>query len=104
MVIICNLGNRSRSQFQKRGNIEFFIGNLPYNIDEGKMLQFIGNQGIDTSDIQVRFAIDKESNQHRGYGFLSMNDKDKVSKILSLNGKNFNNRAIKVTEANTNSK
>ena len=95
---------RSQSQPAKRGSIEFFVGNLPYHIDEFQMKEFISSQGIDSSDIQVRFAVDKDTNQHRGYGFLSMDDKEKVSKILSLNGKNFNGKAIKVNEANTNSK
>lgn len=95
---------RSQGSKSKRGDTEFFVGNLPYNIDENAMKQFIKSNGVDISDVHVRLAIDKESNQHRGFGFLSTNGRSQVDKIMSLNGKNFNNRAIKVTEANTNPK
>jgi ATP-dependent RNA helicase DDX21 len=95
---------RSHSAKPSHGKVEFFIGNLPYKIDETKMKQFIGAQGIDTTDLAVRFAIDKETNEHRGFGFLCANDRNQVDKILGLNGKSFMNKALKVNEASTNSK
>jgi RNA recognition motif-containing protein len=81
----------------KPGKIDFFLGNLPYKIEENDFVQWANTQGV--KDIEVRFVIDKEQNAHKGFGFISIYDESKKDKVLSLNGKNFNGKALRINEA-----
>ena len=80
--------------------IDFFVGNLPYNIDESQFKSWIKKNGVDTSDLEVRLAIDKNTNQLIGFGFISAHNNNKTQEILTLDGKNFNNRNVKISESN----
>lgn len=91
-----------RSGRSDRSNrMDIFIGNIPFGSEESQLKQWVEKHGVDTSDIDIRFAVDKDSNQMRGFGFISVYDKEKQAKILELNGKQFNHKVLRINDANT---
>jgi len=92
-------GNRSHNSNDKLGRLDIFIGNLPFNADEANLKQWIESQGVKVPDLEVRFAMDKETNKPRGFGFVSVYDKSILEKIVKLNGKMFNQRSLNINEA-----
>ena len=88
------------SKFMKRkGRLDIFVGNLPYNADEMKLKEWFEKNGLKNMEFDVRIAMDKETGKPRGFGFVSVFDKDDVKDVLKLNGKEFNFRKLIINES-----
>jgi len=70
-----------------------FCGNLDYNIDDDKMVEFFK----DVAEIkQVRWLTDKTSGDFRGCGFVEFYDSESVDKAVLKNGENLLGRGIRI--------
>ena len=88
------------SKYSRRpGKIDLFVGNLPYGIDEVQFKEWFEKNGLKNVEFDARIPIDKETGQARGFGFVSVFDKDDVKAVLKLNGKDFNHRSLKINES-----
>jgi ATP-dependent RNA helicase DDX21 len=91
--------NNKGSHASRSNRLDIFIGNIPNSSGEDKLKQWIGENGINTDDIEIRFAKDKDTNNFRGFGFASVYDAEKLNKVVALNGKFFNGRALRINDA-----
>jgi cold-inducible RNA-binding protein len=77
--------------------MKLYIGNLPYQVTEDQLREAFESFGQVES---VAIIKDKYSGQSKGFGFVEMPaNAEGQAAIESLNGKDFNGRAIKVNEA-----
>lgn len=93
--------NTSSSQSSRAGRLDIFVGNLPFNCEVDKLQAFITNQGIDGRDVEIRFVMDKDTGQQKGFGFISTFDQEKYNTLLNLNGKIFSGKTLRVNDANS---
>ena len=88
------------SKFMKRkGRYDIFVGNLPYNADEVKLKEWFEKNGMKNTEFDVRIALDKDTGKPRGFGFVSVFNKDDIGDVIKLNGKEFNFRKLIINEA-----
>ena len=88
------------SKFMKRkGRYDIFVGNLPYNADEVKLKEWFEKNGMKNKEFDVRIALDKDTGKPRGFGFVSVFNKDDIGDVIKLNGKEFNFRKLIINEA-----
>lgn len=74
-----------------------YVGNLPYNMDDGGLGEIFNPYGEVTS---ARVIKDKFTSRSRGFGFVEMaTDEEALKAITELNGKSFEGRDLKVSEA-----
>lgn len=77
--------------------MKLYVGNLAYQVTEDQLREAFESFGQVES---VAIIKDKFSGQSKGFGFVEMPaDAEGQAAIDSLNGKDFNGRAIKVNEA-----
>ena len=93
------INNVDHSKFNRKGRIDLFVGNLPFNIDEKQFRDFFEKNGLKDIEFDARIALDKESGKPRGFGFVSVFKKDDVSLVLKLNGKEFLKRKLIINES-----
>ena len=88
------------SKFMKRkGRYDIFVGNLPYNADEVKLKQWFEKNGLKNMEFDVRITMDKDTGKPRGFGFVSVFNKEDVNDVVKLNGKEFNFRKLIINES-----
>lgn len=80
---------------------DIFIGNIPYGVSEGELSEWIESQGIGSDKATARLVIDKETNRMKGFGFISCYDDKTYSSVLSLNGKRFKDKTVRINDANS---
>jgi ATP-dependent RNA helicase DDX21 len=96
-----NRGGSNRTDHSLRSNrMDIFIGNIPNSSSEDKLREWIGNNGVNTDGMEIRFVMDKDTNHFKGFGFASVYDKEKLDKIVALTGKFFNGRSLRINDAN----
>ena len=89
------------SKYSKRKEkIELFVGNMPYGIDEVQLREWFEKNGLKNIEFDARIVLDKETGKGRGFGFISVFNKDHVAVALKLNGKEFNHRKLIISESN----
>ena len=77
--------------------MKLYVGNLAYQVTEDQLREAFESFGQVES---VAIIKDKYSGQSKGFGFVEMpSNTEGQAAIDSLNGKDFNGRAIKVNEA-----
>ena len=86
---------------RKEGKIDIFVGNLPYNITDEDFRNWLIEKGINI-DFDARLAVDKETGNQRGFGFVSVYNKEDLAEILKLNGKEYNRRKLVINESKNN--
>ncbi|MCE2597350.1 RNA-binding protein [Motilimonas cestriensis] len=74
-----------------------YVGNLPYRANEASVRQLFSEHG---RVVSVRLMKDKQTGKRRGFGFVEMPDSDADAAIEALNEKEFQQRTLKVREAN----
>ena len=88
------------SKYSKRKDkFDLFVGNMPYGIDEVQLKEWFEKNGLKKIEFDARIVMDKETGQGRGFGFVSVFDKDNIADVLKLNGKEFNHRKIVINES-----
>lgn len=76
---------------------KLYVGNLPYSIDDQKLMQAFAGHGQVTS---AKVIVDRDSGRSKGFGFVEMStDEEASSAINSMNGHELEGRAINVSEA-----
>jgi ATP-dependent RNA helicase DDX21 len=83
----------------RNDKLDIFIGNLASTIETDRIKSFIDSNGVDTSDVDVRLVLDKETGSKKGFGFITTFRKEIYDKILQLNGKMLLNRAVRINDA-----
>jgi len=74
-----------------------YVGNLPYRANEMAIRTLFSEQG---KVISVRLMKDKHTGKRRGFGFVEMPESDAARAIEALNEQEFQERSLKVREAN----
>ncbi|WP_019614429.1 RNA recognition motif domain-containing protein [Psychromonas ossibalaenae] len=74
-----------------------YVGNLPYRANEMAIRTLFSEHG---KVLSVRLMKDKHTGKRRGFGFVEMPEKDAANAINALNEKEFQERSLKVREAN----
>ncbi len=74
-----------------------YVGNLPYRANEMAIRTLFAEQG---KVLSVRLMKDKHTGKRRGFGFVEMPENDAKEAISALNEKEFQDRSLKVREAN----
>ena len=88
------------SRYSKRkDNIDLFVGNMPYEIDEIDLKEWLEKNGLKNIEFDIKIVFDKETGQGRGFGFISVFNKLDVPEVLKLNGKEFNHRKLIINES-----
>ena len=78
-------------------NVELYVGNLSYDVDEREMRKIFEAFGKVAS---ARIIQNKFNGKSRGYGFVEMPDRDQaMAAIRALNGNDIKGRRIVVNEA-----
>ena len=99
-IIIASSGksNAPQSSATEAGSTTtLYIGNLPYRANETAIRTLFSEQG---KVISVRLMKDKHTGKRRGFGFVEMPEADAKRAIEQLNEKEFQDRSLKVREAN----
>jgi cold-inducible RNA-binding protein len=75
-----------------------FVGNLPFDVGEDDVRQFVEGEGRTVS--AVKLVMDKDTGRPRGFAFVDMgSDEEAKAAISALNGKDLGGRAVVVNEA-----
>ncbi|XDD49766.1 RNA recognition motif domain-containing protein [Leptospira sp. WS92.C1] len=78
-------------------SVNIYVGNLSYDITEGKLGELFGAHGAVNS---VKIITDQYSGKSKGFAFVEMPNKDEADKaIKDLDGKNVLTRNLKVNVA-----
>ncbi|KAK4790757.1 hypothetical protein SAY86_018061 [Trapa natans] len=96
--------NASRSSNTKTSNFtppvvqgynRIYVGNLSWDITEEDLRKFLSGCNISS----IRFGLDKETGEFRGYAHVDFSDSDSMNMALKLNQKVLYGRPVKVTSA-----
>jgi RNA recognition motif-containing protein len=74
-----------------------YVGNLPYRANEMAIRTLFSEHG---KVVSVRLMKDKHTGKRRGFGFVEMPEADAANAIQALNEQEFQERSLKVREAN----
>jgi len=88
-----NSGNWRNGERMKN----LFVGNLPFSADENGIRNLFEQYGTVE---RVSVITDRDTGKSRGFGFVEMTDDEAAAQaIAGLNGKEFQGRALSVSEA-----
>lgn len=77
--------------------MKLYVGNLPYTMDESDLRDLFTPYGTPSS---VAVIMDRGTGRSKGFGFVEFeNDTEAKAAISALNGRDFNGRALTVSEA-----
>ena len=99
-IIIASSGKSNSSQSaadEAFATTTLYVGNLPYRANETTIRTLFSEQG---RVVSVRLMKDKHTGKRRGFGFVEMPEADAKKAIEQLNEKEFQDRSLKVREAN----
>jgi len=76
---------------------KLYVGNLPYRLSEDELRQVFSQAG---TVVSVRIITDANTGRSKGFGFVEMENQQQAEKaIQTLNGFDFQGRAIRVASA-----
>ena len=79
--------------------MKLYVGNLPWSTTDSELEALFSPFGpVDSA----RVITDRETGRSRGFGFVEMKDGQKA--MAELNGKDMGGRALRVNEANEQSR
>ncbi|KMS97266.1 hypothetical protein BVRB_7g177110 [Beta vulgaris subsp. vulgaris] len=74
-----------------------YVGNLPWDVDNGRLEQLFSEHG---KVLSARVVSDRETGRSRGFGFVTMaSDSEMNDAIAALDGQTLEGRAIRVNVA-----
>lgn len=78
-------------------SFRIYVGNLPWNVDNGQLEQLFSEHG---RVVDARVVFDRETGRSRGFGFVTMaSESDMNDAIGALDGQSLDGRAIRVNVA-----
>ncbi|MEI6378449.1 MAG: RNA-binding protein [Candidatus Falkowbacteria bacterium] len=75
---------------------KLYVGNLSYGTTDGDLTDLFSQIGEVVSAVIIK---DKFSGRSKGFGFVEMSDENADTAIAELNGKDFDGRALNISEA-----
>jgi RNA recognition motif-containing protein len=75
---------------------KLYVGNLPFTATEEAVRNLFTAHGTVE---KVSLINDRETGRPRGFGFIEMPNEDASRAMQSLNGTDFDGRALKINEA-----
>jgi len=76
---------------------KIFVGNLPYTVADGDLLEAFSAHGQVSS---ASVVLDRETGRSRGFGFVEMpDDAEATQAIEKMNGADMDGRNLTVNEA-----
>jgi len=75
---------------------KLYVGNLSFGSTEESVRALFASHG---SVDKVSIISDRDTGRPRGFGFVEMSNADASRAIQALNGKDFEGRSLKVSEA-----
>ena len=75
---------------------KLYVGNLPWRCTEQDLEEVFATAGTVQS---VAIITDRETGRSRGFGFVEMDDNGARQAIEKLNGRDFQGRPLRVSEA-----
>ncbi|KAK4264444.1 hypothetical protein QN277_025621 [Acacia crassicarpa] len=74
-----------------------YVGNLPWDVDNGRLEQIFSEHG---KVVSARVVFDRETGRSRGFGFVTMSSETEMNDaIAALDGQSLDGRAIRVNVA-----
>ncbi|KAJ6888801.1 28 kDa ribonucleoprotein [Populus alba x Populus x berolinensis] len=74
-----------------------YVGNLPWDVDSGRLEQIFSEHG---KVVSARVVFDRETGRSRGFGFVTMSTESELNDaIAALDGQNLDGRPIRVNVA-----
>jgi RNA recognition motif-containing protein len=74
-----------------------YVGNLPFSMSEQDLEELFGQIGVVES---ANLVTDRDTGRSRGFAFVEMDTREAAdAAIASLNGREFDGRALTVNEA-----
>ena len=76
---------------------KIYVGNLNYATTNEDLTELFGQYG---SVVESNIVYDRYTNQSKGFGFVEMEEDSAATAAISeLNGREFNSRELRVSEA-----
>ena len=75
---------------------KLYVGNLDYTVTGDQLREHFSQAGTVTDAIVI---TDKYSGRSKGFGFVEMSKEEEAKKAMKLDGKEFQGRTLKVSEA-----
>ncbi|KAK9117376.1 hypothetical protein Sjap_016323 [Stephania japonica] len=86
-----------RSPRAFESSCRIYVGNLPWQVDNGRLEQVFSEHG---KVVEARVVYDRESGRSRGFGFVTMASQTEMDDaIAALDGQSLDGRAIRVNAA-----
>ncbi len=77
--------------------MKLYVGNIPYEINEGELRSVFQEFGKVSS---VKIVMDRDSRRSKGYGFIEMEcEQEALAALSGLEGKEIQGRKLKVSKA-----
>jgi len=77
--------------------VKLYVGNLPYSVNDASLMDMFSSYGAVTSATVI---MDRMSGRSKGFGFVEFGDDAAAQAALAeMNGKEFDGRGLKVSEA-----
>lgn len=77
--------------------MKLYVGNLPYSVNDSSLMDMFSSYGAVTSATVI---MDRMSGRSKGFGFVEFADDAAAQAALAeMNGKEFDGRGLKVSEA-----
>ena len=76
--------------------MKLFVGNLPHSTTDDQLRELFLPFGTPES---VKVITDRDTGASKGFAFVEFADAEVAKKAMTLDGKDFGGRALKVNEA-----
>lgn len=77
-------------------NFKVYVGNLPRSVTEDEVRGFFSSCGEIDSVLLIK---DRETNELKGFGFISFKTQDSMQKALAMNEKELGGRKLNISVA-----
>ncbi len=76
--------------------MKLFVGNLPHSTTDAQLIELFLPFGTPDS---VQIVTDRDTGAPKGFAFVEFANAEVAQKAMTLDGKDFGGRALKVNEA-----